>query len=161
MTLTPLIQAMIAYEQGAPQRVGHFLKVYGYAKTIGELENLPPEVQFSLETAAIVHDIGIQPSLAKYGSSAGTYQEREGGAIARSMLASLGFAPEVIERVVYLVEHHHTYQDVNGNDYQILLEADFLVNMLEEEMSPAAIAAVYARVFQTEAGKQMCRLLYL
>jgi hypothetical protein len=31
-----LIKAMIEYERGVPCRVGHFLKVYGYAKTIGE-----------------------------------------------------------------------------------------------------------------------------
>jgi hypothetical protein len=152
---------MIEYEKGVPHRVGHLLKVHGYAKAIGELEALPEEIQFTLETAAIVHDIGIKPSLEKYGSSAGKYQEREGGAIARAMLVGLSFAPEVTDRVVYLVEHHHTYTDVNGLDYQILLEADFLVNMHEEEMSPSAIRSAYEKVFKTAAGKRFCERLYL
>jgi HD superfamily phosphodiesterase len=159
--LPQLIDAMTAYERGVPHRVGHFLKVYGYAKTIGTLEDLPEDTLFILETAAIVHDIGIKPSLEKYGSSAGKYQEREGGAVARGMLGGLGFAPEVIERVVYLVEHHHTYTDVDGLDYRILLEADFLVNMHEEEMSRSAIEAAYRNVFRTETGRRLCETLYL
>ncbi|MDR1580195.1 MAG: hypothetical protein LBS35_07545 [Synergistaceae bacterium] len=57
------------------------------------------------------------------------------------MLGRLGFSPDITERVVYLVEHHHTYSDVDGPDYQILLEADFLVNMHEEEMPPRQASA--------------------
>lgn len=32
----------------------------------------------------------------------------------------------------YLVGHHHTYKDIDGLDYQILVEADFLVNYFED-----------------------------
>ncbi|MDR1205478.1 MAG: HD domain-containing protein [Peptococcaceae bacterium] len=159
--LSRLIDAMTEYERGVPHRVGHFLKVHGCAKTIGELENLREDTLFILETAAIVHDIGIKPSLEKYKSSAGKYQEREGGAAAREMLGRLGFEPAVIDRVVFLVEHHHTYTGVDGPDYQILLEADFLVNMREEEMTRPAIEAAYRNVFRTAAGKRFCERLYL
>jgi len=72
-------------------RIQHFLKVYGFAKTIGELENLDNDSRFILETAAIVHDIGIKPALEKYGSSAGKYQEELGGSPARDILGELGF----------------------------------------------------------------------
>ncbi|MDR1134465.1 MAG: phosphohydrolase, partial [Synergistaceae bacterium] len=68
---------------------------------------------------------------------------------------------DVTERVVYLVEHHHTYTDVDGPDYQILLEADFLVNMHEAEMPRSAIQLAYKKVFKTEAGKRFCERLYL
>ncbi|MDR3135702.1 MAG: HD domain-containing protein [Deltaproteobacteria bacterium] len=156
-----LIVAMTEYERNVPHRVGHFLKVYGYAKAIGETEGLPEGTQFALETAAIVHDIGIKPSLEKYGNSLGKNQEREGGAVARQLLVSLGLAPAVIDRVVYLVERHHTYVGVDGLDYQILLEADFLVNMLEEGMTKEAIQAAYDNVFETDTGKRICRLMYL
>ena len=37
----------------------------------------------------------------------------------------------MIRRVEYLVGHHHTYKDIDGLDYQILVEADFLVNILK------------------------------
>jgi len=159
--LALLVNAMIEYERGVPRRVGHFLKVYGYAKTIGELEKLPENMQFTLEAAAIVHDIGIKPSLEKYGSSEAKYQEKEGGAAARIMLEKLDFAPEVTGRVVFLVEHHHTYDKVDALDYQILLEADFLVNAFEKEMQQPTIEPVYHDVFKTTAGKRLCELLYL
>jgi HD superfamily phosphodiesterase len=159
--LAELIQAMTEYESGVPHRAQHFLKVYGYAKTIGELEGLPPGLQFILETAAIVHDIGIKPSLEKYGSSAGKHQEELGPAIAQGLLNQLNFDPAVTRRVCFLVGHHHTYTAIDGLDYQILVEADFLVNMLEEEMTEAAIQSVYHKVFKTQSGKRLCRTMYL
>ena len=55
-----LMKAMTAYDRGAVGRIQHFVKVYGLASTIGMLEGLDPEEQFVLETAAIVHDIGIK-----------------------------------------------------------------------------------------------------
>ena len=54
-----LMEAMTAYDRGATGRIQHFVKVYGLASTIGMLEGLDPEEQFVLETAAIVHDIGV------------------------------------------------------------------------------------------------------
>jgi hypothetical protein len=159
--LSELILAMTEYERGVPHRVGHFLKVYAFAKTIGETERLSAGTRFVLETAALVHDIGIKSSLAKYGNSGGKNQELEGGPVARDLLVRLGFPVEVTDRVVFLVEHHHTYTDVDGLDYRILLEADFLVNMLEEAMSVEAIRAVYGKIFQTACGKRLCEAMYL
>mgnify|MGYP000340972515 FL=1 len=37
------------------------------------------------------------------------------------------------ERVAYLIGHHHTYDKIEGMDYQILVEADFLVNILRQD----------------------------
>ena len=48
------------------------------------------------------------------------------------MLKELGFDQDVSNRVQYLIAHHHTYDAIDGIDYQILIEADFLVNMYEE-----------------------------
>jgi HD superfamily phosphodiesterase len=151
---------MIEHEKGCPQRSGHFLKVYGYARTIGELEGLDEPSQFILETAALVHDVGIRPSREKFNSSAGTCQEKEGPPVARAMLERLGFAAPVIERVCWLVAHHHTYTAIEGADYQILVEADFLVNMYEEEMSAQAVQNVYRKIFITGTGRRLCRIIY-
>ncbi|MDR2367100.1 MAG: HD domain-containing protein [Deltaproteobacteria bacterium] len=70
------IQAMVGRERGVPHGVRHFLNVYGYAKTIGGKEGLKPGVRAVLETAALAHDIGIKPSLGKYGN--GTYPGVDG-----------------------------------------------------------------------------------
>lgn len=71
--ISRLITAMSEYEAGCPRRIHHFLKVYAFAKAIGEQEGLPPETQRILEGAAVVHDAGIRPALEKYGSPAGPY----------------------------------------------------------------------------------------
>ena len=57
--------AMVAYDRGDLRLINHFLKVYGFAKTIGEEENLPPEIMEILEIAALTHDIGIRVSEEK------------------------------------------------------------------------------------------------
>ena len=67
-----LIEKMMEYYAGDPKRVQHFLKVYEFAKLIGESEELEPEKLYILRTAAIVHDIGIKISEKKYGSSGGS-----------------------------------------------------------------------------------------
>ena len=63
------------------------------------------------------------------------------------MLKSLGFEQDVIERVSYLVGHHHTYTDIDGMDYQILVEADFLVNILEDGLAKEAALQAYQNIF--------------
>lgn len=155
--LTDLTLAMADYEAGCPQRLQHLLKVWGFARNIGIAEGLDEKTQEILEAAAIVHDIGILPSLEKYGSAAGEHQEKEGPPVARELLAKYGYAEDITGRVAYLVGHHHTYKDIDGADYQILVEADFLVNMFEGGMEYAAREAVYRNIFRTEAGKRLFR----
>ena len=121
-------------------------------------ENLDEKTQFILETAALVHDIGIKISEEKYNSSSGKYQEIEGPAMAQKMLENLNYDKDIIERVCYLVGHHHTYNSINGMDYQILVEADFLVNLYEDKIyegqySQSAVESVYNKIFKTETGK--------
>ena len=65
------------------------------------------------------------------------------------------------ERISYLVCHHHTYTDVNGLDYQILLEADFLVNADESQMSRAAIQRAKETFFKTKTGIELLNSIYL
>ena len=85
---------------------------------MGRMERLKKEDQEILEAAAIVHDIGIHRSEEKYGRNTGRYQEIEGPPEAEKLLASQGWPETVIQRVSYLVGHHHTYTDIDGMDYQ-------------------------------------------
>jgi len=153
-------QEMINYYAGDPRRINHFLKVYGFAKAIGASEGLDRGTQEILEIAALTHDIGIKQSEIKYGSSAGQYQQTEGPPEAEKMLNRLGVDKTVIDRVCWLIAHHHTYTDIRDADHQILVEADFLVNIYEDDMPPDAIRSVHDRVFKTKAGKKMLRALY-
>jgi HD superfamily phosphodiesterase len=155
-----LILKMMQYEKGQPGRIQHFTKVYMYAKLIGEMEKLSEEEQFILETAAIVHDIGIKASEEKYGDDVGKHQEELGPDIARKMLSELGYDEKIIERVCYLVGHHHTYHDMDGLDYQILVEADFLVNLFENGNKKASVFETYNNIFRTDAGKTICKEMF-
>lgn len=156
-----LIEKMMGYYAGDPKRIQHFLKVYTFAKMIGEEEALPPEELFVLRTAAIVHDIGIRVSEEKYGSSAGKYQEKEGPAVAEPLLLSCGYEEEVIDRVLFLIANHHTYDRIEGADYQILVEADFLVNLYEDGCSRETAENVKRNIFRTKAGIRCLEQMYL
>lgn len=157
---TKLIQEMTRYYSGDAKRIQHFLKVYEFASLICDMENVEENTKFLTETAAIVHDIGIKISEEKYNSSAGKYQELEGPDVARPMLKKLGYAENFIERVCYLIGHHHTYHNIQGIDYQILVEADFLVNMYEDELSKHTIESALKKIFKTEAGIWLCKTIY-
>lgn len=156
----PLLQKMISYYSGDPRRVQHFLKVYEFSSLLGQMEKLSDDEQFILETAALVHDIGIKKSEEKYGSSAGKYQEIEGPAICEEFLTELGYGAACIQRISYLVAHHHTYQNIDGNDYQLLVEADFLVNAWEDTLSAQAIASFQEKVFRSASGKNLLQTIY-
>lgn len=95
-----------------------------------------------------------------FGDCNGKLQEKEGPAIAKRMLFELGFGDDVSDRVQYLIAHHHTYTDIDGIDYQILVEADFLVNMYEDNLSKDAIEAAYNTIFRTESGKRICKEMF-
>lgn len=155
-----LIKAMIEYEKDKPKQVQHFFKVHNFARTIGWLEAIEEPILFTLEAASIVHDIGIRPSMEQYGNSNGKNQEELGPPIAAKMLEQLGYAKNVIDRVCFLVGHHHTYNEIDGIDYQILVEADFLVNIYEGDFSASAIKSVYEKIFKTQTGKHFFEMMY-
>ena len=50
-SISNITEKMIAYSKGDLHDIHHFLQVWAYAKTIGELEGLEEETQFILETA--------------------------------------------------------------------------------------------------------------
>ena len=152
--------AMIELYSNDAKRIQHFCKVYSYAKLIAETENVDKKCLFIIETAALTHDIGIHVCEEKYGNCNGKLQEKEGPAIAKKLLEKLGFDKDVSDRVQYLIAHHHTYEDMDGIDYQILVEADFLVNMYEDTLSQQAVRHAYTTIFRTETGKMICRDMF-
>lgn len=151
-----LSRALIKYNYGDPQRIQHTTKVHAYASMIGLEEGLDDESQFILESAALVHDVGIRASEKKYGHQNGKMQEQEGPAVATELLTQLGgYTDKQIERICWLVAHHHTYHVCEDLDYQILIEADFLVNLYEDNESADAIKAVRKNIFRTKSGLKM------
>ena len=160
MTIAQIMEKMIAFSEGNIHDITHLSCVWTYAKTIGELEGLDAKTQFILEVAAITHDIACPLCREKYGHADGKHQEIEGQPIARAFLAGTGLDEDVIERVVYLVGHHQTLTNVEGIDYQILLEADYLVNADEAAFSRENILNTRAHLFKTATGTALLDSIY-
>ena len=143
---------MIKLYRGDPKRIQHFCKVHSYAKLIAETERVDEGDVFVIE---------IDVCEEKYGDCNGKLQEQEGPALAEELLTKIEITKGVIRRVKYLIAHHHTYDNIDGIDYQILVEADFLVNFLEDNVPKENIRKVYETIFKTETGKQMCEEMFL
>ena len=159
--LNKLHTAMIELYRGDAKRIQHFCKVHSYARLIAKMEQVDEKTLFIIETAALTHDIGIHICEEKYGECGGRLQEKEGPPLAEKLLKKLGFETEISERVQYLIAHHHTYNNIDGIDYQILVEADFLVNMYEDNLSKDAVLKAFDNIFKTESGKQLCKDMYM
>ena len=56
---------------------------------------------------------------------------------------------------------HHTYVGIDGADYQILVEADFLVNIFENGMAQEAARKIRDNIFKTKTGRKLLTDLYL
>lgn len=160
MTVNDMICKMIAQAGGNKHDIAHFLKVYTYARLIGEKEQLDARTQETLEITAVIHDIACPLCREKYGNASGKHQEQESAPLVAAFLEGTGVDEEVKERISYLVCHHHTYTDVDGLDYQILLEADFLVNADESQMSEAAIRHARETFFRTRTGTKLLDSVY-
>ena len=160
-SITTIIQKMIDMSTGNIHDINHFMKVYAFSRMIGLQEGLPEITQTILEATAVIHDIACPLCREKYVNTNGRFQEQEGVLLARNFLSGMELSDETKERIIYLVSHHHTYTDIDGMDYQILLEADFLVNADEGKMPLAAIKDARERFFKTKTGIHLLDSMYL
>lgn len=155
------IERMIAYNAPDVRRINHALKVYGFASAIARREGLSPEELLVVDIAAVLHDIGIREAERKYNSCSGHYQEIEGPAVARDLLSGVEIDPAQLDRICYLIGNHHSYQKIDGVDLQILVEADFLVNIFEEEMPIHSVESIRTKYFKTKTGVDFLDKMHL
>lgn len=152
LSIAQLTKKMIEYSKGNIHDIEHFLLVWSYAKTIGELEGIDKETQYIIETAALTHDIACPLCREKYGEASGGLQELEGPALVKAFLADSGLTETQIERVAFLVGHHHTLKQVESVDYQILIEADYIANASENGFGRENIESFMRKFMKTKAG---------
>lgn len=143
--------------------VDHALAVTNFAEKIAAGEKLTgPFMQQVIILAGIFHDVGIPVAIEKHGSGAGPLQEQEGEPIAREVLQQLGVRSDIRERVCYIVRHHHSLEFIDGLDFQILYEADALVNIPNryqhgQLQELGELEAVIAQTFRTASGQTLIR----
>ncbi|MEW6034152.1 MAG: HD domain-containing protein [Chloroflexota bacterium] len=159
-TKAALIQAMEGYFGTDTRRINHAHKVTEYAE---ELLNKESGDYTIVIAAALLHDIGIHVAEEKYGSIAGKYQEIEGPPIARRILAKLGFEPDQIEEVCEIIAHHHSPGKLDTQNFRILYDADWLVNLREEydTRDRTRLSSVIDKLFLTSGGRALAKETYL
>jgi HD superfamily phosphodiesterase len=155
MTVSEIMEKMIKFSDGNIHDIDHLIRVWTYARTIGELEGLDSDTQFILEIAAITHDIACPLCREKFQNTNGKHQEEEGVPMVKAFLKDAGLDDGQIDRVAYLVGHHHTFSDIDGLDYQILVEADYIANASENGYSRANINNFMEKIMKTDSGKRL------
>ena len=160
---TRYAQALRAHFGADARRINHALKVLGFAERIMAGAGVAPELQKIIVITALLHDVGIKAAEEKYHSSAGSYQELEGPPIVRAIMASHGEPAPLVERVAYIVGGHHTPAKNDGLDFQIIWEADLLVNIEEDGLASdlAKLPAIIEKNFLTAAGRAIAQAEYL
>ena len=159
--MNEIVMNMIRYFGKDVKRINHALKVYSFAEIITNSESLSQTEKEVVKISAILHDIGIKEAERKYNSTSGKYQEIEGPLIARQILKKNKILDNIIERACYIIGNHHSYQKIDGTDFQIIIEADFIVNIYEDSLNDDSIKSIYDKYFRTKKGKELIKTLYL
>lgn len=158
--ISQIMEQMIAFSQGNLHDIDHLIRVWAYAKTIGEMEKLDAQTQRILEIAALTHDIACPLCRSKYGNTHGKHQEIEGAPMVRDFLKESALSEAEIEQVAFLVGHHHTLTSVRGAAWQVLIEADFIANASENGYGKDKIQHFLSEIVQTESGARLIRAVF-
>ena len=154
-----LLKQIFDYDPDGPN-IHHLMAVHEYSVLIAQMENVDEHTLLITELAAYLHDIGVKISKEKYGNSQPQHQEAEGPAIAKNLLEPLGLPAEDVERICFIIGHHHTYKAIDGIDFQILVEADLIVNLMEGYCKRGSIPAMKENIFKTETGKYLLEQMF-
>ena len=79
----------------------------------------------------------------------------------RPFLEEFGIPDKHIERIEYLVGHHHTFSNIDGIDYQILVEADYIANASENSYPESNVRNFIERVMRTQSGISIANAVLL
>lgn len=155
-----LIKELENYFGNDLKRINHAKKVLDFAEELLRNEGGDWHI---VVPASILHDLGIKAAEEKYGSASGEYQEKEGPAIAEKILRALEFKKEDIEEICQIIAHHHSPGAVNTQNFKVLCDADWLVNLKDvfEQKDKGKIEEVIGKVLFTKTAQEIARKIYL
>jgi hypothetical protein len=78
----------------------------------------------------------------------------------RLQICTSQVATEIVDRVCFIISKHHTFSDIDGLNFQLLVEADFLANSVEEAVSPEGVEKFVELNFKTESGRNLIGELF-
>jgi HD superfamily phosphodiesterase len=151
---------ILEYYSGDPLRSQHLIKVEAFATLIAEKEQVDEDTATVISLLGYCHDIGIKLAEQKYGKSTGKLQEELGKIPSKQLVLDCGFDEIIANRVSYVTAHHHTYTKIDNIEYQILVEADFIVNILENKIDKKKALTIRNKIFKTKSGKTLLSQMY-
>ncbi|MCP4481696.1 MAG: HD domain-containing protein [bacterium] len=142
------------------KRINHAMKVLNFAKAIMQKEGGDSHI---IVPSAILHDIGIKECERKYNSVAGELQEKESPLVALEILRKIAYPDSYISEIIEIISHHHSIGMVKTLNFQVLFEADWLVNLGEDykDVNRIQKETMINNNFQTKAGMHLVKILYL
>lgn len=153
---------MKRYYKSDFKRIGHATRVARYAERIGKKEGGTLAV---IMGAAYLHDIGILEAQRKYGSTRAEYQEKEGPAIARSIMEKLKANPAVIDEVCDIIAHHHHPSSGESVNFKVVYDSDIIANLEEKHkenpMKNDQLKEVIDSSFLTQSGREEAETVLL
>ncbi|MFP3981409.1 MAG: HD domain-containing protein [Desulfobacterales bacterium] len=144
------------------KRIGHATRVARHAEAIAAAEGGDMAV---ILAAAYLHDIGIPEAEKKHGSSAARYQEEEGPAIAKDLMAKLGAPESLTDEVCDIIGHHHHPRDAETLNFKVVWDADRIANIedaqKEKQINEEDLERRVKGKFFTRAGEKRSEELFL
>ena len=148
-----ILMDMLRYSRGQEHDIDHFLRVLSLSKLIAKGEKVDADTYETIVLSAILHDIACPDLREKYGFCNGKKQEEEGEKLAEAFLEKYEIGEKIKERVLFVISHHHTYLLSGNLELQIVEEADFIANAMENHFSKKKILYIRERVFKTKSGR--------
>lgn len=159
-TKEKLLKELEAYFGSDTKRINHAKNVLNFAEELLRQEEADWHI---VVPASILHDVGIKVAEEKYGSSVGHYQEKEGPEVARKILLKLSLKKEDIDEICQIIAHHHSPGKINTQNFKVLYDADWLVNLKDEvdTKDKIKLKAIIDKIFLTPTGKILAEKMYL
>ena len=144
------------------KQIGHATRVARYAERIGKREGGALAV---IMGAAYLHDIGILEAERKYGSAKAEYQEKEGPAVARSIMEKVKANPAVIDEVCDIISRHHHPGPGESTNFKVVYDSDLIANLEEKHkddpMKDDHLKEVIDSSFLTQSGREEAETVLL
>lgn len=148
-------QEMRRYFGDDKKRIDHALKVAKYAEDILKIEGGDPLIVL---ISAYLHDIGTKRAGEKYKNSSSDFDEKEGAEIAREILVKMNIQRTFIDEICDIISHHHHPREKESLNFQILYEADLIVNFEEGNFENKEIFnEKIDKEFKTQTGKRIAK----
>lgn len=158
-----IIKMKSAFEATIPSEIDHALNVLKNSEIIMDGEEIKGRERELISITAILHDIGMINAQKKYGSTVGSYQEKEGPESAKNLLIDENLREDEIDRICYIIGHHHTFSKVQGTDFQILWEADLLeaLKKFDKETNQDKLKCIINKNFKTKSGLELAEKILI